>query len=148
MTDYGRMFRLDGKHVVVLVPAVASVARRLGFGRPWRAVSAPTATSPPPRKRARAAMSPPVSCGLTTYRLDVLDDAAIERAAARARAVDVLVFTAATNVRKRIVDYADEEFDRVVDLNLRASFDLVRAFGTGMAARGSGSIVGFASIRA
>ena len=62
--------------------------------------------------------------------------------------MDILVFTAATNVRKRLVDYADEEFDRVVDLNLRASFDLVRAFGAGMAERGRGSIVGFASIRA
>src|SRR6185312_7593252 len=42
---------------------------------------------------------------------------------------------------------ADEEFDRVVDLNLRASFDLVRAFGRGMAERGGGSIIGFTSIR-
>ena len=62
--------------------------------------------------------------------------------------MDILVFTAATNVRKRLVDYTDEEFDRVVDLNLRASFDLVRAFGAGMAERGRGSIIGFASIRA
>ena len=36
----------------------------------------------------------------------------------------------------------------MVDLNLRASFDLVRAFGAGMAERGRGSIIGFASIRA
>ena len=63
-------------------------------------------------------------------------------------AVDVLVFTAATNVRKRILDYTGEEFDRVVSLNLRASFDLVRAFGAGMAERGRGSIIGFSSIRA
>ena len=62
--------------------------------------------------------------------------------------VDVLVFTAATNVRKRVLDYSGEEFDRVVDLNLRASFDLVRAFGAGMAERGRGSIIGFSSIRA
>ena len=62
--------------------------------------------------------------------------------------MDVLVFTAATNVRKRLLDYGDDEFDRVVDLNLRASFDLVRAFGAGMAERGRGSIIGFSSIRA
>src|SRR5918996_3980478 len=52
------------------------------------------------------------------------------------------------NVRKRLLDYTRDEFDRVVSLNLRASFDLVRAFGRGMAERGSGSIIGFASIRA
>ncbi len=62
--------------------------------------------------------------------------------------VDVLVFTAATNVRKRMLDYTGEEFDRVVALNLRASFDLIRAFGAAMAERGRGSIIGFSSIRA
>jgi NAD(P)-dependent dehydrogenase (short-subunit alcohol dehydrogenase family) len=36
----------------------------------------------------------------------------------------------------------------VVSLNLRSSFDLVRAFGAGMAERGRGSIIGFSSIRA
>ena len=60
----------------------------------------------------------------------------------------MLVFTAATNVRKRVLDYSAEEFDRVVSLNLRASFDLIRAFGAGMAERGRGSIIGFSSIRA
>jgi NAD(P)-dependent dehydrogenase (short-subunit alcohol dehydrogenase family) len=85
---------------------------------------------------------------LSTYRLDVLDRDAVRAAAQELGDVDILVFTAATNVRKRLVDYADEEFDRVVDLNLRASFDLVRAFGAGMAERGHGSIVGFTSIRA
>jgi NAD(P)-dependent dehydrogenase (short-subunit alcohol dehydrogenase family) len=72
----------------------------------------------------------------------------VARAADELGAVDVLVFTAATNVRKRVLDYTAEEFDRVVGLNLRASFDLVRAFGRGMAERGRGSIVGFSSIRA
>jgi NAD(P)-dependent dehydrogenase (short-subunit alcohol dehydrogenase family) len=85
--------------------------------------------------------------GLTAYQLDVLDDAAIERAVGELGPVDVLVFTAATNVRKRIVDYTGEEFDRVVSLNLRASFQLIRAFGKEMATRGSGSIIGFSSIR-
>jgi NAD(P)-dependent dehydrogenase (short-subunit alcohol dehydrogenase family) len=73
---------------------------------------------------------------------------AVARAAEELGAVDVLVFTAATNVRKPLLDYTAEEFERVVALNLRASFDLVRAFGRGMAERGSGSIIGFSSIRA
>ena len=68
--------------------------------------------------------------------------------AGRELEADVLVFTAATNVRKRLLDYSTEEFDRVLALNLRASFSLVQAFGGPMAERGRGSIVGFASIRA
>ncbi|HET6298567.1 MAG TPA: SDR family oxidoreductase, partial [Kribbella sp.] len=85
---------------------------------------------------------------LSAYGLDVLDGGAVAAAAVELGDVDVLVFTAATNVRKRILDYTGEEFDRVVSLNLRASFDLVRAFGAGMVERGRGSIVGFSSIRA
>ena len=42
---------------------------------------------------------------------------------------------------------ADEEFDRVVDLNLKGAFRLLRAFAAGMAERGRGSIVLFSSIR-
>ena len=53
-----------------------------------------------------------------------------------------------SNVRKRLLDYSREEFDRVVSLNLRSAFDLVRAFGPGMAERGRGSMIGFTSIRA
>ncbi|WP_345402944.1 SDR family oxidoreductase [Nonomuraea salmonea] len=86
-------------------------------------------------------------CGGSARLLDVLDGDAV-RALAAEEPADVLVFTAATNVRKRLLDYSSEEFDRVVGLNLRASFDVVRAFGAGMVERGSGSIIGFASIRA
>lgn len=81
--------------------------------------------------------------------LDVLDVAQIEQAAADYPDLDVLVFTAATNVRKRIVDYTADELDWVIDLNLKSTFHLVRCFGAAMAARpDGGSIIGFSSIRA
>ena len=63
-------------------------------------------------------------------------------------APDVLVTTPAVNVRKPIVDYTDDELDRVVDLNLKGTFRLCRTFGAAMAAAGRGSMIGFASIRA
>lgn len=81
--------------------------------------------------------------------LDVLDTPQIEQAAAAHDDLDVLVFTAATNVRKRIVDYTADELDRVLDLNLKATFHIVRCFGSTMSKRrGGGSIIGFSSIRA
>ncbi|MCU4184957.1 SDR family oxidoreductase [Acidiferrimicrobium sp. IK] len=86
--------------------------------------------------------------GHSAVHLDVLDDSSIASAAARLPVPDVLVFTAATNVRKRILDYDLAEFDRVVALNLRASFNIIRSFGGPMCERGSGSIIGFGSIRA
>jgi NAD(P)-dependent dehydrogenase (short-subunit alcohol dehydrogenase family) len=140
--SYEALFRLDGKTAVV-------VGAGSGIGRESaRALADHGATVVcADRDLAAASETAALGTGLTSYELDVLDGAAVERAADELGAVDVLVFTAATNVRKRILDYTGEEFDRVVALNLRASFDLVRAFGRTMVERGRGSIVGFSSIR-
>ncbi|GAA2809364.1 SDR family NAD(P)-dependent oxidoreductase [Kribbella solani] len=142
--DYAKLFRLDDKRVVV-------IGAGSGIGRESALALAAHGARVTCADRDVAGAEQTVAQGypgaLTAYALDVLDDAAIERAAAELGPVDVLVFTAATNVRKRILDYSSEEFDRVVSLNLRASFQLVRAFGKGMAERGSGSIIGFSSIR-
>src|ERR1043166_4481871 len=45
------------------------------------------------------------------------------------------------NVRKPILDYRDEEFDRVVALNLKGSFNVLQAAGRIMVAQRAGSIV-------
>jgi NAD(P)-dependent dehydrogenase (short-subunit alcohol dehydrogenase family) len=45
------------------------------------------------------------------------------------------------------VRYADEEFDRVVGLNLKGSFRIMRAAGVVMAEQGRGSIIVISSIR-
>ena len=59
----------------------------------------------------------------------------------------MLVTTPSVNVRKRIVDYADDELDRVVDLNIKGTFRLCRTFGAAMAGAGRGSMIGFSSMR-
>lgn len=139
--DYTNLFRLDGKHVLV-------IGAGSGIGRESALALAAHGARVTCADRDLAAAIQTVGAGqMTAYELDVLDDAAIERAVDELRPVDVLVFTAATNVRKRIVDYTADDFDRVVSLNLRASFQLIRAFGKEMADRGSGSIIGFSSIR-
>jgi NAD(P)-dependent dehydrogenase (short-subunit alcohol dehydrogenase family) len=141
--DYAGLFRLEGRRAVV-------VGGGSGIGRESALALAGHGADVVVADRDLGAAEETASGGstLSAYRLDVLDREAVSRAAAELGDVDVLVFTAATNVRKRLLDYADEEFDRVVALNLRASFDLVRAFGAGMAARRRGSIIGFSSIRA
>lgn len=141
--DYTQLFRLDGRRAVV-VGAGSGIGRESALALAAQGASVVCAD----RDRAAAEDTAALGADLTAYELDVLDTNAVARAAAELGEVDVLVFTAATNVRKRVLDYTSDEFDRVVDLNLRASFDLVRAFGRGMAERGRGSIIGFSSIRA
>lgn len=83
--------------------------------------------------------------------LDIIDsaavDAAIQRIVERHGRLDAMVCTPAINVRKKILDYSDDEFDRVVRLNLKGTFNVLRASGRTMTARKSGSIVIFSSIR-
>ncbi len=62
--------------------------------------------------------------------------------------VDVAVATPALNIRKLMLDYADDEFDRVINLNLRGAFHFMRHFGRPMIGQGSGSIILCSSMRA
>jgi NAD(P)-dependent dehydrogenase (short-subunit alcohol dehydrogenase family) len=141
--DYTQLFRLDGRRAVV-VGAGSGIGREAALALAANGANVVCAD----RDRAAAEGTAALGADLTAYELDVLDSNAVARAAEQLGDVDVLVFTAATNVRKRVLDYTPDEFDRVVGLNLRAAFDLVRSFGRGMAERGRGSIIGFSSIRA
>jgi NAD(P)-dependent dehydrogenase (short-subunit alcohol dehydrogenase family) len=61
--------------------------------------------------------------------------------------LDVVISTPSINVRKKIIDYKDAELDRVLDLNLKGNFYVLRAAGRIMTAQRRGSIVLFSSIR-
>lgn len=60
---------------------------------------------------------------------------------------DIVVSTPAINVRKTMLSLTDEEFRKVIDLNLRGTFNVLTTAGAGMAERGRGSIVVISSIR-
>jgi NAD(P)-dependent dehydrogenase (short-subunit alcohol dehydrogenase family) len=62
--------------------------------------------------------------------------------------IDIAVTTPAIHVRKLMLDYTDEEYDRVVDLNLRGTFYFLRAFGRIMSAQRGGSLIASSSVRA
>ena len=82
--------------------------------------------------------------------LDITDAGATDRvldAAARRSGLNGVVCTPSINVRKQLLDYQADEFDRVVQLNLKGSFNVLRAAGRIMTAQGHGSIVVFSSIR-
>jgi NAD(P)-dependent dehydrogenase (short-subunit alcohol dehydrogenase family) len=71
--------------------------------------------------------------------------ATIERTHKR---LDVAVTTPAIHVRKLMLDYTDEEYDRIANLNLRGTFYFLRAFGRMMARQKSGSLIASSSVRA
>ena len=61
--------------------------------------------------------------------------------------LDVVLATPAVNLRKRLLDYTDEEFDRVIDLNLKGSFRVARAAARVMVKNKRGSIILMSSMR-
>jgi len=61
--------------------------------------------------------------------------------------LDVVVTTPGANVRKAISNYEDSDFDRVVELNLKGTFRVLREAGKIMSAQGYGCIIAFSSIR-
>src|SRR6185436_510604 len=62
------------------------------------------------------------------------------------RDVDVLVNNGGTIRRAPAAEHTDEDFDYVVDVNLRSTFILSREVGRSMIARGGGKIVNTASL--
>jgi NAD(P)-dependent dehydrogenase (short-subunit alcohol dehydrogenase family) len=71
----------------------------------------------------------------------------VEAALGAVEDLEGVVSTPGVNVRKRVLDYSDEELDRVIDINLKGNFHVLQAAGRLLAARGKGSIVLFSSIR-
>jgi NAD(P)-dependent dehydrogenase (short-subunit alcohol dehydrogenase family) len=79
--------------------------------------------------------------------LDMRDAAAIDTLLESIRPLDILVSTPSINVRKPLIDISEEEFERVINLNLKGTFFLMKAVGRRMASQGNGSIIVFSSIR-
>jgi NAD(P)-dependent dehydrogenase (short-subunit alcohol dehydrogenase family) len=144
------MFRLDGKVIVVIGAGSgigASVARGVaaqGGHTICLDVKGDTAAS-----TAKEITS---SGGLAeSGMLDITDEAGVSNdfdAIVKAHGrFDGVVCTPAINVRKSILKYSGEEFDRVVRVNLRGNFNVLMAAGRIMTERKTGSIVLFSSIR-
>jgi NAD(P)-dependent dehydrogenase (short-subunit alcohol dehydrogenase family) len=144
------LFTLENRVVVVvgagsgIGAAVALGASGLGASVVCLDVKADTAEATAGRIRSSGG-------GAEADALDIIDSAAVDsailRIVERHGRLDAMVCTPAINVRKKILDYSDDEFDRVVRLNLKGTFNVLRATGRAMTARKSGSIVIFSSIR-
>lgn len=83
--------------------------------------------------------------------LDITDSVATQKALDTAKEklgrLDHVVCTPAINVRKPILQYTEEELDRVVRVNVKGNFNVLQGAGRILTAQGHGSIVLFSSIR-
>ena len=123
-------FRLDGK-IALVVGAASGIGQAAA-----RALIQQGATV------IGADLNPGPDVGVI---LDIRKQQDVANAMARIARLDILVVTPAINVRKKLLAYSDDELDRVVDLNLKATFRITQAAAKIM--NPGGSIILTSSIR-
>src|ERR1700722_4867321 len=152
MPDYRKLFDLTGKTAVVLGAASgigkSSAEALAGLGA--RVVCADR-----DRNRNEATAAGIRAAGgwaeaITTDGALASDVAALVAAAkSKFARLDIAVTTPGLNIRKTILDYTEEDLDRVVTLNLKGTVYFFQAFGRAMIEQGGGgSIIACSSVRA
>ena len=79
--------------------------------------------------------------------VDIRESGSIQAMVQSIPQIDILLCTPSINVRKPMLQISDEEFDRVISLNLRGTFLTLREVGKVMVQQGKGSIIVLSSIR-
>ncbi|MES5481118.1 SDR family oxidoreductase [Bradyrhizobium sp. INPA03-11B] len=151
MTDYRKLFDLTGKTAVVLgaasgigrssAEALASLGARVLCAD--RTLEGAEATAAAIREQGGSA---------TAAACDAADRADVEALATKARTelqrVDIAVTTPGLNIRKTILDYTEEDLDRVINLNIKGTVWFFQAFGRIMVKQQGGSLIACSSVRA
>jgi NAD(P)-dependent dehydrogenase (short-subunit alcohol dehydrogenase family) len=144
---YRRRFRLDGKTALVL-------GAGSGIGKACaEALAALGATVICADQNKNGVEATAAEIGSNSVHvLDAGDGDAVNALATTVatthKRLDVAVTTPAIHVRKLMLDYTNDEYDRVADLNLRGTFLFLRAFGRMMTRQGGGSLIASSSVRA
>jgi NAD(P)-dependent dehydrogenase (short-subunit alcohol dehydrogenase family) len=149
--DYASLFRLDGR-VALVVGAASGIGQ--ASAQALAALGAEVVCADIDRAGAEATahLIADARGRAEADQIDVSREPEVVRlvsgVAERHASLDVCVVTPAVNVRKPILKYTAEDLDRVLAVNLKGTFFVLREAGRLMAERGGGSIIAFASIRA
>jgi NAD(P)-dependent dehydrogenase (short-subunit alcohol dehydrogenase family) len=145
--DYRKLFDLTGRHALV-IGAGSGIGAAVAEGLADQGATVACADRDGGAAATTAAAIRAKGGAASAHTVDIVDEAGVEALIAGLPGLDVLVCTPAINVRKPLLDLTGDEFDRVVGLNLKGSFFVMRAAGRRMAEQGRGSIILFSSIRA
>jgi NAD(P)-dependent dehydrogenase (short-subunit alcohol dehydrogenase family) len=147
---YQQLFRLDDR-VAVVVGAGSGIGAAAARGLAAYGARVICADLKPEAAAATADEIAQSGFPAEPVEVDITDSgsvaALVNGVVSRHHSFDVLVSTPSINVRKPLLRYEDEELDRVLNLNLKGSFKIMRAAGEVMAGQGRGSIIVLSSIR-
>jgi NAD(P)-dependent dehydrogenase (short-subunit alcohol dehydrogenase family) len=145
--DYETLFKLDGR-VAVVIGAGSGIGQAAARGLAAHGASVICADV---HREAAEQTAREIGSTATPISIDITQTESVagtfRTVVDEHRRLDIVVTTPGANVRKPISDYQDEEFDRVIELNLKGTFRVLREAGRIMSERGGGSIIAFSSIR-
>jgi len=147
MQEYRSMFDLAGR-VALVIGAGSGIGQASAFGLAAHGADVVAADLNTEAAESTAQQIVAEGGRASHLNLDMRDPASVAAAVAQTGAPDILVITPSINVRRRFFEIDDDSFSRVLDLNLKGTFRVMREFGRAMAAAGKGSIIVFSSIRA
>ncbi len=145
--SYRDLFDLSGKRALV-VGAGSGIGRASAAGLADFGAEVTCADVKEDAARAAAAEIEERGGKADAAVVDITREDQVAALIARMPSLEVVVSTPSINVRKPLLEITSDEFQRVIDLNLKGSFLLMRAAGARMAEAGKGSLVLFSSIRA
>lgn len=147
---YNDMFRLDGQ-VALVVGGGSGIGQAAAMGLAAQGAKVVVADL---KAEAAAQTAGMIEASGGEAEADVVDmvngeavRALVQSIKERHGRLDVAVTTPSINVRKPLLNYTDEEFDRVLAVNLKGTFHVLAEAGRVMAEQGSGSLIAFSSIR-
>jgi NAD(P)-dependent dehydrogenase (short-subunit alcohol dehydrogenase family) len=150
MSSFASKFRLDGK-VALIVGGGSGIGR--AAARAMGDLGATVLTADLNDANASAVAKEITTAGgnAESIHLDITNSencrTVIDSAAAKHGHLDIAVTTPAVNVRKRMLQYKDDEFDKVINLNLHGTFRVFQNAGRVMSEGNGGSIIALSSIR-
>jgi len=145
-------FRLDGR-VALVTGASRGLGKAMalalaGAGADVALAGRETATLEPVAEEIRSGTGRRAYyLPLDVSRLETLS-AAVEAILGHYGQIDILVNNAGTNVRKESVEFSPEDWDRVMDTNLKGAFFLTQEVGKHMISRRSGKVLNISSMTA
>src|SRR3974390_1288915 len=150
LEHYRSLFRLDGR-VALVLGAASGIGK--AAAESLAALGATVICADKNKEGVEATAAEISAIGRAeSHVVDAGETNAIDGLAAaiegKHKRLDVAVSTPAIHVRKLMLDYTDEEYDRIADLNLRGTFYFLRAFGRMMVRQKSGSLIASSSVQA
>jgi NAD(P)-dependent dehydrogenase (short-subunit alcohol dehydrogenase family) len=150
MQSFNDLFRLDGR-IALVAGAASGIGRSAALGLAAAGATVVCADINETGAKIVAGEIHKQGGKAEALTLDITDEQSIastlQHIQEQHSQVHILVSTPAVNVRKPLLDYTADEFDRVVRLNLKGSLLIAQAAGRIMRQAKRGSIILFSSIR-